>query len=93
VMEAEDAESALAQLSDRNLLVDLFVTDVMMPGLDGPSWVREAMKMRPDVRTVFMSGYTQDALSETSVPVPNSVFLPKPFSLSDLTRTVERALL
>ncbi|CTQ32944.1 Blue-light-activated protein [Jannaschia rubra] len=92
VVEAENAESALEQLSDADLSVDLFVTDVMMPGLDGPTWVREAMKTRPDVRTIFISGYTQDALSETSVPVPNAIFLPKPFSLSDLTRTVERAL-
>lgn len=92
VREAESAEAALEQLEDMSLNVDLFVTDVMMPGLDGPTWVREAMKQRPDVRTIFISGYTQDALSETSVPVPNSVFLPKPFSLADLTRTVERAL-
>ena len=92
VVEAESAESALAQLENDDLLIDLFVTDVMMPGLDGPTWVREALKTRPDVRTVFISGYTQDALSETSIPVPNATFLPKPFSLSDLTRTVERAL-
>lgn len=92
VREAENAEAALAQLEDTSLLIDLFVTDVMMPGLDGPTWVREAMKARPNVRTVFISGYTQDALSETSVPVPNSVFLPKPFSLTDLTQTVEKAL-
>ena len=92
VIEAENAESALAQLADASLVVDLFVTDVMMPGLDGPSWVRKALKDRPDVRTVFISGYTQDALSETSAPVPNATFLPKPFSLNDLTRTVERAL-
>ncbi|WP_438501648.1 ATP-binding protein [Jannaschia donghaensis] len=92
VHEAESAEAALAHLEDQTLNVDVFVTDVMMPGLDGPTWVRQAMKDRPDVRTIFISGYTQDALSETSVPVPNSVFLPKPFSLADLTRTVERAL-
>ncbi|WP_299815287.1 ATP-binding protein [uncultured Jannaschia sp.] len=92
VVEAENAESALAQLSDASLVVDLFVTDVMMPGLDGPSWVRKALEDRPKVRTVFISGYTQDALSETSAPVPNATFLAKPFSLNDLTRTVEQAL-
>lgn len=92
VREAENAEAALEQLEDADLNVDLFVTDVMMPGLDGPTWVREAMKTRPNVRTIFISGYTQDAMSETSVPIPNSVFLPKPFSLADLTRTVQKAL-
>ncbi|WP_259913296.1 ATP-binding protein [Jannaschia sp. M317] len=92
VLEAACAEDALDVLTDQSLEIDLFVTDVMMPGMDGPSWVREALKDRPKVRTVFMSGYAQDALSETSQPVPNAVFLPKPFSLSDLTRTVDRAL-
>jgi two-component system cell cycle sensor histidine kinase/response regulator CckA len=92
VVEAACAEDALDALEDMALDIDLFVTDVMMPGLDGPSWVSRALKRRPDVRTVFMSGYTQDALSETSVPIPNAIFLAKPFSLADLTRTVERAL-
>ena len=92
VVEAENAEDALDQLADPALDVDLFVTDVMMPGMDGPTWVRKAMRDRPEVRTIFVSGYTQDSMSETSVPVPGSIFLAKPFSLSDLARTVERAL-
>ncbi|WP_245190981.1 ATP-binding protein [Jannaschia formosa] len=92
VLEAANAEDALDALRDEGLVVDLFVTDVMMPGMDGPSWVREALKNRPTVRTVFMSGYMQDTLSEKNAAVPNSVFLPKPFSLSDLTRTVEDVL-
>ncbi|UWQ20323.1 ATP-binding protein [Jannaschia sp. W003] len=92
VLEASCAEDALARLDDETLDVDLFVTDVMMPGLDGPTWVRRARERRPDVWTIFVSGYTQDTMSETAAPVPNSYFLPKPFSLAELTRTVQKAV-
>jgi len=89
VIEAEDAEQALERLADPALEVDLFVTDVIMPGMDGPTWVREALKARPDTRVVFVSGYAEDSFSDQQSRIPNSVFLPKPFSLSDLTKTVE----
>jgi two-component system cell cycle sensor histidine kinase/response regulator CckA len=89
VLEAESAEDALELLSDPQLGVDVFVTDVVMPGLDGPTWVREALKARPDTRVVFVSGYAEDSFSDQQSRIPNSVFLPKPFSLSDLTKTVE----
>ncbi len=58
VLEADCAEEALRLLEDGSLNVDVFVTDVVMPGMDGPTWVRKAMKDRPDVRVIFMSGYT-----------------------------------
>jgi two-component system, cell cycle sensor histidine kinase and response regulator CckA len=89
VLEAESAEDALRTLEDPNLSVDVFVTDVVMPGMDGPSWVREALEQRPDVRVIFMSGYAEDVLSENQARIPNSVFLPKPFSLNDLAVTVQ----
>jgi two-component system cell cycle sensor histidine kinase/response regulator CckA len=92
VLEAESAEAALETLEDPNLKIDVFVTDVVMPGMDGPSWVREALKQRPDVRVVFVSGYAEDSLGEAQKKIPNSVFLPKPFSLSDLTETVNKQL-
>ncbi|MFW2545123.1 ATP-binding protein [Primorskyibacter sp. 2E107] len=92
VIEAETAEEALATLEDENLAVDIFVTDVVMPGMDGPSWVREARKTRPDVSVVFVSGYAEDAFGEGREEIPNSVFLPKPFSLTDLTETVHQQL-
>ena len=92
VLEAENAEEALEKLRDSALAIDVFVTDVVMPGMDGPSWVREALKSRPGVKVVFVSGYAEDALDKTSEEIPNSVFLPKPFSLSDLTATVQRQL-
>ena len=92
VLEAENAEEALKTLEDPNLTVDLFVTDVVMPGMDGPSWVRLALENRPDVKVVFVSGYAEDSLSEGQARIPNSVFLAKPFSLSDLTATVQGQL-
>jgi two-component system cell cycle sensor histidine kinase/response regulator CckA len=92
VLEAENAEEALKTLQDPKLDVDIFVTDVVMPGMDGPSWVREALVDRPNVRVVFVSGYSEDALAEGSARIPNAVFLPKPFSLNDLTATVQGQL-
>jgi two-component system cell cycle sensor histidine kinase/response regulator CckA len=92
VIEAENAEQALERLADPELAVDVFVTDVVMPGMDGPSWVREALKARPDTRVIFVSGYAEDALSDHQARIPNSVFLPKPFSLQQLTTTVQSQL-
>jgi len=92
VIEADCAEAALHQLEDSALQVDLFVTDVVMPGMDGPSWVRQALERRPGVKVVFVSGYTEDQLENGPVGIPNAVFLAKPFSLTDLTETVQRQL-
>ena len=92
VLEADSAEEALRTLEETDLTVDIFVTDVVMPGMDGPSWVRKALETRPDVRVVFVSGYAEDAFGEGKVAFPNSVFLPKPFSLTELTETIRRQL-
>jgi two-component system, cell cycle sensor histidine kinase and response regulator CckA len=89
VLEAASAEEALKVLEDPALEVDVFVTDVVMPGMDGPSWVKIALQTRPGVRVIFVSGYAEDSLSEDQARIPNSIFLPKPFSLNDLTTTVQ----
>ncbi|MBS8226645.1 hybrid sensor histidine kinase/response regulator [Vannielia litorea] len=88
VLEAENAEEALSMLEDIELKVDVFVTDVIMPGMDGPSWVKKALEMRPDVKVIFVSGYAEDSFDSEQALIPNSVFLPKPFSLNELTATV-----
>jgi two-component system cell cycle sensor histidine kinase/response regulator CckA len=92
VFEAGTAEDALHILEDDALSVDIFVTDVVMPGMDGPSWVRKALEQRPGVRVVFVSGYAEDVFGEGREAIPNSVFLPKPFSLSELTGTIKQQL-
>lgn len=89
VMEASCGEEALDVLSDPHVEVDVLVTDVVMPGLDGPGWVRIALQSRPNVRVVFMSGYTEAAIDGDGLEEIESVFLPKPFSLDQLTRTVQ----
>ena len=92
VLEADTAEAALETLDDPDLEVDLFVSDVVMPGMNGPGWVAEARKTRPDVKVVFVSGYAEDVQSENQAKLPNSVFLAKPFSLVQLTETVQAQL-
>lgn len=92
VLEAGSAEEALKTLEDKSLVVDIFVTDVIMPGMDGPTWVAQALEARPGVKVVFVSGYAEDSVSAHQARIPNSVFLPKPFSLSELTATVQRQL-
>ncbi|MEM6824365.1 MAG: ATP-binding protein [Pseudomonadota bacterium] len=92
VLEASNAEEALQKLTDNSLDVDVFVTDVIMPGMDGPTWVAEALKQRPDTRVIFVSGYAEESFAEGQARIPDSVFLPKPFSLTQLTETVQAQL-
>jgi two-component system cell cycle sensor histidine kinase/response regulator CckA len=55
--------------------------------------VRRALERRPETRIVFVSGYAQESFADMQGQMPNSVFLPKPFSLTDLTATVQRQLM
>ncbi|MFD1797587.1 response regulator [Paracoccus aurantiacus] len=88
VIEAESGEEALELLTDDKLTVDLFVSDVVMPGMDGLSWVRRALRDRPGTRVIFMSGYTEDVFEDGRSSIEGASFLQKPFSLSDLVAAV-----
>lgn len=89
VIEAESAEAALDILVDPDLNVDLVVSDVVMPGLDGPAWVREARRSRPELSVVFTSGYAEDMLRKGLDGLENCAFLAKPFSLEELGAAVK----
>ncbi len=58
-----------ALLEDPTVDVDIFVTDVVMPGMDGPSWVRKALEQRPNVKVVFVSGYAEDSFADTQLRI------------------------
>ncbi|WP_370227172.1 ATP-binding protein [Cognatishimia sp.] len=92
VLEASSASDALDILDDNVLRIDLIVTDVIMPGMDGPSWVKKARLERPEVPVIFVSGYADGRFAEDQLGLQNSTFLAKPFSLAQLTATVDGQL-
>lgn len=92
VLEADCGEAALKILSDQRLSIDAIVSNVVMPGMDGPTWVIEALKERAGTPVVFISGYAKDVFDNLEAKIPHSVFLPKPFSLQDLVATVASRL-
>ncbi len=92
VVEAASGEEALEILADPDLAIDVIVSDVVMPGMDGPACVMEARKMRPDVKVVFVSGYAEDSLRRSIDGVGECMFLPKPFSLNELTAKVKECV-
>ncbi|WP_458388659.1 response regulator [Sphingomonas sp. F9_3S_D5_B_2] len=90
VITADNGEEALEVLA-RNEPVDLLISDVVMPGMDGPTMVAEARKTRPDLKILFMSGYAEEQL-RNSIEVDNFSFLPKPFSVQDLADAAKRTM-
>ena len=89
VITADNGEEALEILA-RGEPIDLLISDVVMPGMDGPTMVREARKSRPDLKILFMSGYAEEQLRK-SIDIENVNFLPKPFSVTELAEAARRA--
>jgi two-component system cell cycle sensor histidine kinase/response regulator CckA len=89
VITADNGEEALEQLG-KGEHIDLLISDVVMPGMDGPTVVREARKSRPDLKILFMSGYAEEQL-RNSIDIENVNFLPKPFSVTELAEAARRA--
>ncbi len=90
VLTAENGEAGLEILA-REPKVDLMVSDVVMPTMDGPTTAREARKTHPDLPILFISGYAEEQLRK-SIDIPNVSFLAKPFSVQGLAETVREVL-
>ncbi len=92
VFEADSGTEALEIMKETGGAVDLVVSDVVMPEMDGPSLLIELRKTRPDLKIIFVSGYAEDAF-EKNLPAEESfTFLPKPFTLKQLATTVKETL-
>jgi two-component system cell cycle sensor histidine kinase/response regulator CckA len=90
VITADSGEDALEVLA-KGEKVDLLISDVVMPGMDGPTMVREARESRPELKILFMSGYAEEQLRK-SIDIENVNFLPKPFSVIELAEAARRAV-
>ncbi|WP_422367569.1 PAS domain S-box protein [Pelagibius sp.] len=92
VLEANSGETALEMLNGEQEPIDLLVTDVVMPRLDGPSLVKEVRAQRPDLKVIFISGYAEDSFRKRLDEDAGIHFLPKPFSLKQLAGKVKEVL-
>ena len=90
VITAGNGEEALEFLATGEEIA-LLISDVVMPGMDGPTVVREARKSRPELPILFISGYAEEQLRK-SIDIENVSFLPKPFSVQELAEAARRVL-
>ena len=91
VIVAEDASEALEVLR-REKQIDLLVTDVVMPKMSGPQLAENALEIRPDIKVLYMSGYTDDAVFRKGVIDTDTNFIKKPFSYASFTKKVREIL-
>jgi two-component system cell cycle sensor histidine kinase/response regulator CckA len=90
VLSAENGEAAL-EILERETGIDLMISDVVMPTMDGPTTAREARKLHPELPILFISGYAEEQLRE-SIDLERVAFLAKPFSVQKLAEAARDAL-
>ncbi|MBD8876466.1 response regulator [Roseibium polysiphoniae] len=92
VFEAGTGTEALEVMEEVDGKIDLVVSDVVMPEMDGPTLLVELRKTQPDLKIIFVSGYAEDAFEENLPENEKFFFLPKPFTLKQLATTVKEVL-
>lgn len=96
ILEARSGEEALEVIKDNLNNIDLIISDVVMPQMDGPTMVKELARLYPDhykqLKIIFVSGYTEDRLREQFDAGEVFGFIPKPFTLKQLAEKVKEVL-
>ncbi len=92
VVEADLPEKAIDMFHDIREEVDLLLTDVIMPGMNGPELAQRLREVRPDLNVLFMSGYTADTIADKGILKEGVNLIHKPFTLKSLSEAVKGAL-
>ncbi|CAN5364920.1 ATP-binding protein [soil metagenome] len=89
VLEADSGEAALDIVKEKKGSIDLILSDVVMPEMDGPTLLKELRKQGITTKVIFISGYAEDAFEKNLEGEQDFAFLPKPFSLKQLAEAVK----
>jgi signal transduction histidine kinase/ActR/RegA family two-component response regulator len=92
VVEARGAMEAIQIMKNRGDQIDLVITDVLMPGMKGRELVEQLTELRPDLKVLYMSAYTEDAAINIGVLSPGTEFIEKPFGPDELATKVRQVL-
>ena len=92
VIGAADGASALQNARELPRGPDVLVTDIVMPGMSGNEVAESLTRLFPSLRTIFTSGYSEESALAPGSLGPRTAFLPKPYTLSSLSRAVQDIL-
>ena len=92
VLEARSGEAALELLNEQLADIDLIISDVVMPRMDGPTLIKEVRQRRADIKVIFISGYAEDDFRRKIDAGEEAHFLMKPFTLKQLATKVKEVL-
>jgi two-component system cell cycle sensor histidine kinase/response regulator CckA len=92
VLEAGNGVEAIEVLDGRGGAIDLVVSDVVMPEMDGPTLLKELRRRNPEVKIIFVSGYAEDAFEKNLPERGQFAFLAKPFTLKQLVAAVKETM-
>jgi two-component system cell cycle sensor histidine kinase/response regulator CckA len=92
VIETSNGESALEFIRKGADTIDLIITDVVMPKMDGPTLIKHIKEHTPNTKVIFISGYTEDSFQDLLASDNKAHFLPKPFNLKELVHKVKEVM-
>ena len=92
VLQADCAEAAMEVVEDYQGDIDLAITDVVMPQMDGPTFIRWLVERKGGIKVIYISGYAEDVFHNSVTSDHHYDFLPKPFSLADLAGKVKEVI-
>lgn len=92
IIEAQSGVDALEQVGNRIEDIDLVVSDVVMPEMDGPTLLKELRARNPELKVIFVSGYAEEAFRKNLPDGQQFDFLPKPFGLKQLVEKVKEVM-